>query len=241
MGKRTRSQRRGSSPKNKVSSHRFPASNRLPRVNGEIGRVVDLVHSPAHTATLAKVKFDDGTVGHIAAPEGISIGQNVSFGDNVSLRPGNVTSLEQIPEGTPICNVECRPGDGGKLARSGGNSATLEARMDDKVRVRLPSGKHKDLPSKCRATIGVLSGHGRSEKPLMKAGTAHYRAKARGKPSTTGSGVAMNPVHHPHGGGNHQAVHGPSSVSRNAPPGQKVGNIAPKRTGRGRSREQEET
>ena len=200
-----------------------------------------LVHSPAHTATLAKVKFDDGTVGHIAAPEGISIGQSVSFGDNVSLRPGNVTSLEQIPEGTPICNVECRPGDGGKLARSGGNSATLEARMDDKVRIRLPSGKHKDLPSKCRATIGVLSGHGRTEKPLMKAGTAHYRAKARGKPYPTVSGVAMNPVDHPHGGGNHQAVHGPSSVSRNAPPGQKVGNIAPKRTGRGRSREQEET
>ena len=241
MGKRTRSQRRGSSPKNKVSSHRFPASNRLPRVNGETGRVVDLVHSPAHTATLAKVKFDDGTVGHIAAPEGISIGQGVSFGDNVSLRPGNVTTLEQIPEGTPICNVECRPGDGGKLARSGGNSARLEARMDDKVRVRLPSGKLKDLPSKCRATIGVLSGHGRAEKPLMKAGAAHYRAKARGKPYPTVSGVAMNPVDHPHGGGNHQAVHGPSSVSRNAPPGQKVGNIAPKRTGRGRSRQQEET
>jgi|TARA_Y100000780_G_scaffold163046_1_gene147897 large subunit ribosomal protein L2 len=190
---------------------------------------------------LAKVKFDDGTVGHIAAPEGISIGQSVSFGDNVSLRPGNVTTLGQIPEGTPICNVECRPGDGGKLARSGGNSARLEARMDDKVRVRLPSGKHKDLPSKCRATIGVLSGHGRTEKPLMKAGAAHYRAKARGKPYPTVSGVAMNPVDHPHGGGNHQAVHGPSSVSRNAPPGQKVGNIAPKRTGRGRSRQQEET
>tara|TARA_B100000745_G_scaffold171423_1_gene112390 strand:- start:356 stop:928 length:573 start_codon:yes stop_codon:yes gene_type:complete len=190
---------------------------------------------------LAKVKFDDGTVGHIAAPEGISIGQSVSFGDNVSLRPGNVTTLEQIPEGTPICNVECRPGDGGKFARSGGNSATLEARMDDKVRVRLPSGKHKDLPSRCRATIGVLSGHGRTEKPLMKAGAAHYRAKARGKPYPTVSGVAMNPVDHPHGGGNHQAVHGPSSVSRTAPPGQKVGNIAPKRTGRGRSRQQEET
>ena len=199
------------------------------------------IRDSAHTAPLAKVKFDDGTVGHIAAPEGISIGQSVSFGDNVSLRPGNVTTLGQIPEGTPICNVECRPGDGGKLARSGGNSARLEARMDDKVRVRLPSGKHKDLPSKCRATIGVLSGHGRAEKPLMKAGAAHYRAKARGKPYPTVSGVAMNPVDHPHGGGNHQAVHGPSSVSRNAPPGQKVGNIAPKRTGRGRSRQQEET
>ena len=239
MGKRTRSQRRGSSPKNKVSSHRFPASNRIPRVNDEIGEVVDLVHSPAHTAPLAKIKFADGSIGHIAAPEGISVGQNLAFGDNVSLRPGNVTLLSQIPEGTPICNIEARPGDGGKFARSGGNSATLEARMDDRVRVRLPSGRIKDLPAKCRATIGVLSGHGRTEKPLMKAGAAHYRAKARGKPYPTVSGVAMNPVDHPHGGGNHQAVHGPNSVSRNAPPGKKVGNIAPRRTGRGRVRDQE--
>ena len=96
MGKRTRSQRRGSSPKNKVSSHRFPASNRIPRVNDKIGEVVDLVHSPAHTAPLAKVKFDDGTIGHIAAPEGISVGQSLSFGDNVSLRHGNVNKLSQI-------------------------------------------------------------------------------------------------------------------------------------------------
>jgi len=239
MGKRTRSQRRGSSPKNKVSSHRFPASNRIPRVNDEIGEVVDLVHSPAHTAPLAKIKFADGSIGHIAAPEGISVGQNLAFGDNVFLRPGNVTLLSQIPEGTPICNIEARPGDGGKFARSGGNSATLEARMDDRVRVRLPSGRIKDLPAKCRATIGVLSGHGRTEKPLMKAGAAHYRAKARGKPYPTVSGVAMNPVDHPHGGGNHQAVHGPNSVSRHAPPGKKVGNIAPRRTGRGRVRDQE--
>jgi|TARA_B110000914_G_C15513056_1_gene471837 large subunit ribosomal protein L2 len=183
-----------------------------------------------------KFKFEDGEIGHMAAPEGMSVGQSIAFGDNVSLKPGNVTTLEQIPEGTPVCNVELRPGDGGKLARSGGNSAILETRMGDKVRVRLPSGRLKELHSKCRATIGVLAGHGRTEKPLMKAGAAHYRAKARGKAYPTVSGVAMNPVDHPHGGGNHQAVHGPSSVSRNAPPGQKVGNIAPRRTGRGRTR-----
>jgi len=165
----------------------------------------------------------------MAAPEGMSVGQNIAFGDNVSLKPGNVTTLAQIPEGTPVCNVELRPGDGGKLARSGGNSALLETRMGDKVRVRLPSGRLKELHSKCRATIGVLAGHGRTEKPLMKAGAAHYRAKARGKLYPTVSGVAMNPVDHPHGGGNHQAVHGPNSVSRNAPPGQKVGHIAPRR------------
>ena len=238
MGKRTRSQRKGSSPKNRVSSHRFPAANRIPRVSGEIAEVVDLVHSPAHTAPLAKVKFEDGSVAHLGAPEGVAVGQTVAFGDKVSLRPGNVTTLDQIPEGTQICNVEARPGDGGKIARSGGNSAMVDTRMGDYVRIQLPSGRSKDLPAKCRATIGGLGGHGRTEKPLMKAGAAHHRAKARGKLYPTVSGVAMNPVDHPHGGGNHQAVHGPSSVSRNAPPGQKVGNIAPRRTGRGRSKKE---
>ena len=238
MGKRTRSQRRGSSPKNKVSSHRFPAANRLPRVSGEIAEVVDLVHSAAHTAPLAKVKFEGGGIAHVGAPEGIAVGQKVAFGNKVSLRPGNVTTLDQIPEGTQICNVEMRPGDGGKIARSGGNSALIDTRMGDYVRVQLPSGRTKDLPAKCRATIGVLGGHGRTEKPLLKAGAAHHRAKARGKLYPTVSGVAMNPVDHPHGGGNHQAVHGPSSVSRNAPPGKKVGNIAPRRTGRGRSKKE---
>jgi large subunit ribosomal protein L2 len=188
---------------------------------------------------LAKLKFEDGTTGHVAATEGMFVGQKIAFGENVSLRPGNVTTLSQIPEGTAICNVECRPGDGGKFARSGGNNAMLETRMGDKVRVRLPSGNLKDLPGKCRATIGVLAGHGRTEKPLMKAGAAHYRAKARGKLYPSVSGVAMNPVDHPHGGGNHQAVHGPNSVARTAPPGQKVGHIAPSRTGRGRGKRKE--
>ena len=238
MGKRTRSQSRGSSPKNRVSSQRFPAANRLPRISGEIAEVVDLVHSPAHTAPLAKVKFEDGSIAHLGAPEGVAVGQTVAFGDKVSLRPGNVTTLDQIPEGTQICNVEARPGDGGKIARSGGNSAMVDTRMGDYVRIQLPSGRTKDLPAKCRATIGVLGGHGRTEKPLMKAGAAHHRAKARGKLYPTVSGVAMNPVDHPHGGGNHQAVHGPNSVSRHAPPGKKVGNIAPRRTGRGRTKKE---
>ncbi|MBT3641886.1 MAG: 50S ribosomal protein L2 [Euryarchaeota archaeon] len=237
MGKRTRSQRRGSSPKNRVNSHRFPAFNKLPRKTDEVATIIDLIHSPAHTAPLAKLKFEDGTIGHFAAPEGTSVGQNIAFGENVTLRPGNVTTLDRIPEGTPVCNVELRPGDGGKFAKSGGNSAILETRMEDTVRVRLPSGKLKELHSKCRATIGILGGHGRTDKPLMKAGAAHHRAKARGKLYPTVSGVAMNPVDHPHGGGNHQAVHGPNSVSRNSPPGMKVGNIAPSRTGRGRRKE----
>ncbi len=239
MGKRIRAQRRGSSPKNKVRSHRFPGAISIPRRGEEIAEVTEIIHSPVHTAPLAKIRFEDGEESFVAATEGMSVGQSVSMGDKVKLSPGNITILSNIPEGTPICNVECRPGDGGKFARSGGNNAMLETRMGDKVRIKLPSGSLKDLPAKCRATIGVLAGHGRTEKPLMKAGAAFYRAKARGKLYPTVSGVAMNPVDHPHGGGNHQAVHGPNSVSRHAPPGQKVGHIAPSRTGRGRGKRKE--
>lgn len=241
MGKRIRAQRKGSSPRYKASSHRFPGASRVPRVDGEVGQVTELVHSPIHTAPLARVKFDNGDTTLVVCTEGVSVGSNIAIGSNVSIRPGNVTMLSQIPEGTPVNNVELRPGDGGKIARTAGNSCLVVARLDSgKVRVELPSGKLREFSGKCRATIGVLAGHGRSEMPLMKAGTAHYKAKARGKAYPRVSGVAMNPVDHPHGGGNHQAVHGPNSVSRRAPPGSKVGNIAPRHTGRGGKSKKEE-
>ena len=82
MGKRIRAQRRGSSPKNRVRSHRFPAANRLPRKDGDVGEVVEMIHSPVHTGPLAKLKFDDGTTGHFAATEGMYVGQKVAFGEN---------------------------------------------------------------------------------------------------------------------------------------------------------------
>ena len=237
MGKRTRSQRKGSSPRYRVASHRFPGSNTMPRAKDVVGEVTELVHSPVHTAPLARVKLPDGQTNLVVATEGISIGSTVAIGDNVALRPGNITSIRNIPEGTAVNNLELRPGDGGKIARTAGNSATIEAHLDGgKVRVRLPSGVSKDMAGNCRATIGVLAGHGRGGMPLRTAGAAHYKAKARGKLYPHVSGVAMNPVDHPHGGGNHQAVHGPSSVARGTPPGAKVGNIAPSRTGRGRGK-----
>ncbi len=241
MGKRIRAQRKGSSPNYRVSSHRFGGESRLPRVNGEMGKITEIIHSSGHTAPLARLTLEDGTSAIVVATEGLAIGQSIAIGDKVQLKPGNITALSRIPEGTPINNVELRPGDGGRLARSGGNHATLETRMGDRVRIRLPSGRLKDLPAACRASIGVLAGGGRAEKPLMKAGTAFHKAKARGKKYPTVSGVAMNPVDHPHGGGNHQAVHGPNSVSHGSPPGQKVGMIAPSRTGRGgRSKKKKE-
>jgi len=152
------------------------------------------------------------------------------------LRPGNITELGKFPEGTALTYLELRPGDGGKIARTAGNSCIVETRVGDMVRLRLPSGKMKEISAHCRATIGVLAGHGRDEMPMRTAGAAYYKAKARGKLYPHVSGVAMNPVAHPHGGGNHQAVHGPNSVARGTPPGAKVGLIAPRRTGRGRGK-----
>ena len=236
MGKRIRAQRKGSSPRYRVASHRFPGEARMPRENGIEVEVVELVHSQIHTAPLARIKLPDGDTQLIVATEGLSVGSKIYIGDNVELRPGNVTQLGNIPEGTAIYTVELRPGDGGKIARSGGNSCLVESRVGDKVRVRLPSGALKEISANCRATIGVLAGHGRDEMPLRTAGAAHYKAKAKGKLYPHVSGVAMNPVDHPHGGGNHQAVHGPNSVARGTPPGAKVGNIAPRRTGRGRGK-----
>ena len=202
MGKRIRAQRKGSSPRYRVASHRFPGANAMPRVKNVVGEVTELVHSPVHTAPLARVKLPDGETTLVVATEGLAIGSSVAIGDNVALRPGNITELSNVPEGTAINNLELRPGDGGKIARTAGNSATVEAHLDGgKVRVRLPSGVSKDMPATCRATIGVLAGHGRSEMPLRTAGAAHYKAKARGKAFPTVSGVAMNPVDHPHGGG----------------------------------------
>jgi len=236
MGKRIRAQRKGSSPRYRVASHRFPGANRMPRATDIVGEVTELVHSPVHSAPLARVKLPGGDTTLVSATEGIAIGSSVAIGDNVALKPGNITRIANIPEGTAINNLELRPGDGGKIARAAGNSCIVEARIGGKVRIRLPSGALKELPENCRATIGVLAGHGRDEMPLRTAGAAYYKAKARGKLFPHVSGVAMNPVDHPHGGGNHQAVHGPSSVARGTPPGAKVGLIAPSRTGRGRGK-----
>jgi len=98
--------------------------------------------------------------------------------------------------------------------------------------VVLPSGKQKMIPLDARATIGVVAGGGRLEKPLLKAGNAYHKWKVKAHKWPRTRGVAMNPVDHPHGGGSHQSESKPTTVSRNAPPGRKVGHIAAKRTGR---------
>ena len=144
-----------------------------------------------------------------------------------ALSAGNVLPVNQIPEGTLICNVEERVGDKGDLARCSGCYATIVGHSEDgsKTRVKLPSGSRKTLAGSARAMIGVIAAGGRTEKPILKAGNSYYKHKARRSVWPRIRGVAMNPVDHPHGGGNHQHIGFSSCKSRYASSGQKVINL----------------
>jgi len=150
------------------------------------------------------------------------------------LTVGNVIPVSQMPEGTIICNVEAKTADRGAFARCSGNYATIISHNPDdgKTRIRLPSGAKKTIPTDARAMVGVVAGGGRIDKPILKAGRAYHKYKAKRHSWPRVRGVAMNPVDHPHGGGNHQHIGHPATVRRDAPAGQKVGLIAAKRTGR---------
>jgi len=196
------------------------------------GVVQDIIHDPGRTAPLISIRLKNNKKMLSLATEGIKIGDIIKFSDSKSdMNVGNVLPIEKIPEGTPIYNIELMPGDGGKLVRAGGSNAIIVSHDKAKTVIRLPSDKYKTLDSNCRATIGVIAGGGRKDKPFMKAGKKYNALRPKGKQYPVVRGVAMNPVNHPHGGGSHQHVGKPSSVQRGAPPGRKVGNIAPKRTG----------
>jgi len=203
------------------------------------GVVREIIHDPGRGAPLAKVEFRHvyrykKVTETFIAVEGLYTGQYVYCGKKAELFVGNVLPIGDMPEGTIISNVESKPGDRGTLARASGNYATIIGHSDDglKTRLKLPSGAKKVVPSKSRATIGIVAGGGRIDKPILKAARAHYKYKAKRNEWPKVRGVAMNPVDHPHGGGNHQHIGHPSTVSRYAPPGQKVGLIAARRTGR---------
>jgi large subunit ribosomal protein L2 len=239
MGRRIHGQRRGRGTSTfRAPSHRYKAELSHPDGEDEelvTGEVVGLEHDPARSAPVAEVEFD-GTEGDrrlVLAPEGTAVGDSIEIGVSAAVEAGNTLPLAEIPEGVPVCNVEAQAGDGGTFARAGGVSATLVAHERDAAVVKLPSGAERRLAPDCRATIGVVAGGGRTEKPLVKAGNAHHKAKARGTTYPTVRGVAMNAVDHPFGGGGRQHPGRPKSVSRDSPPGQKVGDIASRRTGRG--------
>jgi len=208
--------------------------------NGYIkGVVTDIIHDSGRGAPLAKVTFRNPIKYRhqkelFIAAEGTYTGQFIYCGKKASLNIGNVLPVGEMPEGTIICCVEEKLGDRGAIARASGDYALVVAHNPDAgvTRVKLPSGSKKVIPSSSRATVGQIAGGGRTEKPMLKAGAAYHKYKAKRNCWPKVRGVAMNPVEHPHGGGNHQHIGHASTVRRDCPPGKKVGLIAARRTGR---------
>ncbi|RDE15850.1 MAG: 50S ribosomal protein L2 [Candidatus Thorarchaeota archaeon] len=239
MGKRILVQRKGrgaqqftSPSQKKISPARHP---KWAPGKTYIGVITDLHHEAGRGAPLAKVRFNgESQPLFMVAPEGAYVGQEVECGDDAALANGNTLMLEHIPEGMPIYNIEASPGDGGKFVRASGLTASIISSDKTRTIVKLPSGAQKTFSPRCRATIGIVGGGGRLEKPLLKAGAAFHLASGKARKWPTVRGDAMNPVAHPHGGGSHQSPSHPTTVSRNAPPGAKVGHIAARRTGRKR-------
>ena len=201
------------------------------------GQVVDLVHERGRDAPLAKVRFDDGSSSYIPAILGTKVGSKIQFGLKSGILPGNVISIQNIPDGTIVSNIEKHFGDGGTIVKSAGTSATVFSHSLEGVKIKLPSGKFTTLNPKNRAMIGTLAGGGAGDRPFMRAGNAWRRKRSKGQKYPIVRGVAQAAYVHPHGGGRHQHVGKSSTVSRNAPPGRKVGSIAARKTGRARIKE----
>ena len=197
-----------------------------------LGVVKEIVHDPARCAPVARVVLDNDEERYILVPEGVYVGQEIACGASAEIKPGNSLPLAEIPEGIPICNIESNPRAGGQFARSSGVYGILIAHDVGKTVVQLPSGEMKWLNPQCMATIGVVAGGGRTDKPFVKAGKKYHKMKSKAGKYPRVRGVAMNVVDHPFGGGGWQHPGRPKTVSRNTPPGRKVGSIAARRTGK---------
>ncbi len=235
MGKRIISQRRGrGTTRYRNHGHSSKGSVSYPVVSKELlhGEIVDLVHCPNHTAPLAYVLFENGEKGLALASEQLRVGAVVAVGSGAPAVSGNVLPLSEIPEGTLVHDLELRPGDGGKLVRSSGVFARVVSTSADKVLVKLPSKKIKAFHPQCRATLGIVAGGGRLDKPVVKAGKRWHAARATGKLFPRTSAVAMNAVDHPFGSGRGRHAGKSTIAPRHAPPGRKVGQIRARRTGK---------
>ncbi len=233
MGKNLIQQARGKGgPTYRAPSFRYKGKAKHKIAEIKEGVVIDLVSCQGHSAPLAQVKYSDGETGLMIAPEGLRVGQIVISGQDAEAASGNTLPLNRIPEGAVIYNIEGQPGDGGKFVRASGTFAKLVTKLKDSVVVQLPSKKKKQFHPDCRASIGVVAGGGRTDKPLLRAGNAYYKYKAKNKLWPVVSGSAMNAVDHPFGNARSSRKSKAKPISRNAPPGRKVGMIAAKRTGR---------
>nr|WP_207187029.1 50S ribosomal protein L2 [Candidatus Sarmatiella mevalonica] len=155
-----------------------------------------LEYDPNRTAFIALLKFQDGALSYILAPDGLQVGESVMFSSDAEVKPGNCLPLANIPVGTIIHNIEMKPGKGGQIARSAGAFAKLAGKDSGFARIKLQSGEMRLVPVQCVATIGVVSNADHKNIKLGKAGRSRWLGR---RPHVRG--VAMNPVDHPHGGG----------------------------------------
>ena len=172
-------------------------------------RVAAIEYDPGRSAFVALLHYADGEKRYILAPDGLRKGDTVISGERAPIRPGNSLPLGSIPPGTVVHNVELQPGRGGQLVRGAGTSAQIMAREGKYVHLRLPSNEVRLVPTQCRGTIGRVGNVDRINISDGKAGRARWKGK---RPHVRG--VAMNPVDHPHGGGEGKAPIGhPSPLS----------------------------
>ncbi len=176
--------------------------------DGIPGKVERLEYDPNRTAHLALVLYADGERRYIIAPKGVSAGTPILSGAESDIKPGNAMQLRDIPVGTTIHCIEIKPGKGAQIARSAGTSAQLVAREGAYVTLRLRSGEMRKIHVDCKATIGEVSNSEHSLRKLGKAGATRWRGIR-----PTVRGVAMNPVDHPHGGGEGRTSGGRHPVS----------------------------
>ena len=162
--------------------------------------VIGIEYDPNRTANIALIQYEDGEKAYILAPIGLKDGDKVVSGVNADIRPGNCMPIENIPVGTMIHNIELNPGQGGKLVRAAGQEAQLMAKEGTYAHVRLPSGEMRLILARCRATIGTIGNADQENIKLGKAGRTRHMGI---RPTVRGS--VMNPVDHPHGGGEGRA------------------------------------
>ena len=170
--------------------------------DGVPARVASIEYDPNRSASIALLNYADGEKRYILAPQGLRVGAEVVSGEGADIAPGNSLSLARIPTGTVVHNVELIPGQGGKLGRSAGTAIQVVAKEGPMVSLRLPSSEVRMVRGECRATVGTISNAEHQNVKIGKAGRNRHKGK---RPQSRG--VAMNPVDHPHGGG--EAHHTP--------------------------------
>src|SRR5580704_14598266 len=166
-------------------------------------KVAAIEYDPNRSARIALLNYRDGEKRYILAPAGLKVGDVLESGEGADIKVGNALPIKNIPLGTVIHNIELRPGEGGKMVRSAGASAQLMAKEGDYAQVRMPSGEVRRVQIVCRATIGQLGNVDHENVVIGKAGRMRHMGK---RPSVRG--IAMNPVDHPHGGGEARSTSG---------------------------------